>query len=133
MKYIFIIILFVISGCELVRIGSSNNGQIHQNQETSIGAIYLFKAELESNNAFAASQIMATKQGTKFLAIDRYEMSDTIERYGRLLSGKQITSISTDTLNETAHSVNLEFDYMKRMTFSMRKIDKQWFITSIAE
>lgn len=132
MRYFFII-LILLSSCELVKIGSKNNGQINPNQETAIGAVYLFKAELDSNNAVAASQLMAGKQGNPLLAIDRYEMSDTIERLGRIISGKNITSFKSDTLNESAQQLHLEFDYLKRMQFSMKKIGKQWFITDIIE
>ena len=123
----------MLSSCELVKIGSKNNGQINPNQETAIGTVYLFKAELDSNNSLAASQLIVGKQGSPLLAIDRYEMSDNIERLGRIISGKNITSFKSDTLNESAQQLHLEFGYLKRMQFSMKKIGKQWFITDIIE
>ncbi|MGA1307003.1 MAG: hypothetical protein ACO30M_03800, partial [Candidatus Kapaibacteriota bacterium] len=58
MKYIFICFLLLCASCELVRIGSGPSGIINPTQETSIGTVYLLKAELDSGNIIGASELL---------------------------------------------------------------------------
>ena len=93
--------------------------------------IYLFKAELDSNNSHAAVQILAKSDGTKYLAKERYEMQSEMERLGRILANRTISLYKTDTLQIDSHRIILEFDYLKTYIFTTKKIDNQWYIVDI--
>ncbi len=130
MKYMFFLLLFI-AGCELIRIGPNRSGIIIPSRETSIGSVYLFKAELDSNNSHAAVQMLAKSDGTKYLARERYEMQSEMERLGRILANRTISLYRTDTLQNDAHRIILEFDYLKTYIFTTKKIDNQWYIVDI--
>lgn len=106
---------------------------VDHNQETPLGAVYLFKTELDSNNIPAATQILANPQGVKYLAIEQYEMYDEISRINRLIALKPITSYKLDTLAENSYRIEVEFDYLQNMGFQTRKIDDYWYIVSYIE
>jgi hypothetical protein len=127
------LILILCSGCELVRIGQPRREYIVPSQETAVGAVYLFKAELDSNNATAAVQMMARPNGSRLLAAERYELRDEMERLGRIIGNKSITGIRSDTLDIYSQRVKLEFDYIKKLIFTTRKIDREWYIVDISE
>lgn len=126
-------IIATLSGCELFTFGSKRAPVIEISQKSSIGAVLLFKAELDSNNTAAATEILAGKDGTKLLAVEKYEMSDEIARISRIITRKPITRMKTDTLAPDSHRILLELDYLKHITFSTAKIKSQWYITAISE
>ena len=123
----------IIYGCELIIIGSKKTPQIEINQNTPIGAIYLFKTELDSNNIPAATQIIAHPSGQQLLALEKYELYDEVERLGRLVRSRQITNVKADSLSERLYKINLELDYNKLMYFTTAKIDDYWYIVSYSE
>jgi hypothetical protein len=129
----FILILIVLTGCELFTIGSRKSQPQEISQRSSVGAVYLFKAELDSNNASAATEVLARSNGNPLLAIEKYELFDEMNRIGRLIAKKPITRTRTDTLSTTTQRVRIEFDYVKNMTFTTQKIADAWFIVDISE
>ncbi len=132
MKY-FITILCTLffTGCELFVFGTKRTYEPEPTRETSVGTVYLFKAELDSANARAAAGLLVTTSGDPILAIERYEMEDDIARLGRILFQMPITQVKTDTLSKTNHRLRCEFNYMKNITFSAMRIRDKWFITEI--
>jgi hypothetical protein len=75
--------------------------------------------------------MLAKSDGTKYLARDRYEMQSEMERLGRILANRTISLYRTDTLQNDAHRIILEFDYLKTYIFTTKKIDNQWYIVDI--
>ena len=133
MKYLLIISLFFMASCELVKIGSGNSGFINPTQENAIGAVYLFKAELDSGNLIGASELLIQKSGTHMIAKDRHATFPQLERISHTIKGKDIAYFSTDTLNPNAYDIRCSFNYLNTITFSLLKSDKSWFISEIKE
>lgn len=133
MIYLLIISLFFLASCELFKIGSGNTGIITPTQENAIGAVYLFKAELDSGNLIGASELLIQKSGTHMIAKDRYATFPQLERIGRTIKGTDIAYFTTDTLNANAYNIRCSFNYLHIITFSLLKSDKSWFISEIKE
>lgn len=133
MIYLLIISLFFLASCELFKIGSGNTGIITPTQENAIGAVYLFKAELDSGNLIGASELLIQKSGTHMIAKDRYATFPQLERIGHTIKGTDITYFTTDTLNANAYNIRCSFNYLHIITFSLLKSDKSWFISEIKE
>jgi len=132
--YIFCFsILF--TGCELITIGTKSETKVFDffdyNQKSSLGAIYLFKTELDSNNVSAASDLIAQKDGTKLLAIERYEKYFDIYRIKRMITMNEITEVDADTLSSVKLKYNMEFGYRRLISFTALKIENSWFITEM--
>lgn len=132
---LYIITLVLLVGCELFTIGTAPKKikPVEVNQKSPIGTIYLFKTELDSNNIPAATKILATPKGTQYLAIEKLDLYDEVERLGRILSNKPITFIKADSLTQSSYKVSVEFDYIHKMSFTTYKIDDAWFITEYTE
>lgn len=134
MKHTLVIVSFLaFAGCEVFTVGSKRPPVQEINQRSAVGAVYLFKSELDSNNAQAATEVLARPNGNQLLAIEKYELYDEMNRLGRLIAKKPITLTRTDTISTTMQHVKLEFDYQKKMTFTTQKIADSWFIVDIAE
>ncbi len=133
MKYLFYISLLFITSCELVKIGSGNNGIINPTQENAIGAVYLFKAELDSGNLIGASELLIQRNGAQMIAKERHATFPQLERIAHTIKGKDIAYFSTDTLNANAFNIRCSFSYLHTITFSLLKSDKSWFISEIKE
>jgi len=125
--------VMMLTSCELIVIGSKKAPPIEINQNSALGAIYLFKTELDSNNVPAATQILADPKGNVYLAFEKYEMYDEIARIGRIISHKPITSVKTDSLTATSYRINMEFDYIKAISFTTAKIQNNWYIVDYTE
>lgn len=133
-KYISILLLIVLlSGCELIVLGSKKEKQIEINQNSAFGVVYLFKTELDSNNSRGATNILVQPDGKFYLAIDRYDMFDEMERMMRIIGSKTITNISADTLSNSNQSIKVEFDYLTNVSFNAQKIKNYWYITQYRE
>jgi hypothetical protein len=130
MKKIIIIICLAVcaGGCELFVIGTKKEPVVEVNQNSALGAVYLFKAELDSNNIRAATEIFANPGGQPILAIDKYEMFDELDRIRRLIGDKPITLVETDSLSLSTLEVNIEFDYLRTLKFTTAKISDNWYI-----
>ena len=137
MKRLAFIILFsvVFTSCELIVIGTKADTNlpeiIEYNQKSALGTIYLFKAELDSNNVSAASQMLKKPDGNTYLAIERYERFYDIHRYRRMISSREITDISSVVLSPDRMRYNLEFDFRRKLYFTALKIENTWFITEM--
>jgi len=119
-----------LAGCELFVVGGSKaKPQIERSQQSSAGVVYLFKAELDSGNAEAATELLAHTSGRKLLAMEKYELKDEVRRLQRLMSSKEITSTKTDTLSAVAHNVSVQIDYIRTMSFGTTRLNNSWFIT----
>lgn len=127
------VFLIFCTSCELITIGTKREPVIDIDQNSPIGAIFLFKAELDSNNIHAASQILARPSGGLYLALERYEMYEEIARLGRLIGKRAITMIKLDTLTPTNYRINLELDYTRNFTFTTARINDYWYIINYEE
>jgi hypothetical protein len=132
---IYISALILLVGCELFVIGTAPKKikPVEVNQKSPIGTVYLFKTELDSNNIPAATKILATPKGTQYLAIEKLDLYDEVERLRRLLVNKPITYIKADSLTQSSYKVSVEFDYIHKMQFTTYKIEDAWFITEYTE
>lgn len=137
MKRLAFIILFsmVFTSCELIVIGTKTDTTlpevIEYNQKSALGTIYLFKAELDSNNVPAASNMLKKPDGNTYLAIERYERFYDIHRFRRMISSREITDISSVVLSPDRMRYNLEFDFRRKLYFTASKIENTWFITEM--
>jgi hypothetical protein len=130
----FLSLSLVLNACEVFRIGAEPKPvPLIVDQNSPFGAVYLFKSELDTNNAPAATQILAKPKGEKYLAIEKVEMYDEVARIGRLFKNMPITNVSTNVVSVNEQSLKVEFDYFKTMTFSTVKIGESWFISEIRE
>jgi hypothetical protein len=120
----------LLGGCELFVIGTKKEPVVEVNQNSALGAIYLFKAELDSNNIRAATEVFANPNGKPILAIEKYEMFDELDRIRRLIGSKPITLVETDSLSLSTLRVNMEFDYLRTVKFTTAKISDNWYIIS---
>lgn len=117
-------------GCALFTIGGSPaKPVIERSQRSSVGVVYLFKAELDSGNADAATDLLAHPSGRMLLAMERYDLTEDVRRLQRLMANKEITSTKTDTLSAVAHNVSVQIDYIRTMTFGTTRLKDAWFIT----
>lgn len=133
MKYLYIITLLFTASCELVKIGSGNSGSINPTQENAIGAVHLFKAELDSGNMIGASELFIHNSGKPMSAKERYAIFPQLDRISHTIKGKDIAYFTIDTLNPQSYSIRCSFSYLNTLTFSLLKTDKAWFISEIKE
>lgn len=132
--YIFCILMLA-SSCELFVIKApyrQRAQQVEISQRSPLGVVYLFKTELDSNNIFAALSLLATDQGQRYFAYERFEKKYEISRVKRFLQDKQITDVRTDTLSDAKYNFNIELNWTKQMQFSAVKIKDSWYISSYA-
>lgn len=124
----------VLSGCELFVIGGGTRQEVVEiSQRSSVGVVYLFKAELDSNNTAAATELVVHATGRKLLAVEKFEMRDEMARWQRLLVNKPITGHVIDTVDATTHVVDATFDRIRHVRFSTKRIDDAWFITRVVD
>ncbi len=123
----------ILTSCELIVIGTKRQEIFEINQNSPIGTIFLFKAELDSSNIHAASQLLAHPNGMKYLAYEKYELFDDITRLKNIISHKPVTLVKADTISVNHCKVTVELDYLKTLQFTTSKLDDKWFITSIPE
>jgi hypothetical protein len=129
--YLNLVFLLLFTGCELIVIGTKREQKpvVNLTQDTPLGAVYLFKAELDSNNISSASDILARNNGQKFLAIERYEMFFDIDRLKRMIYMKPVTKVKTDTIDSKSFRFLIEYDYLKNVSFTALKINEEWYVT----
>lgn len=126
--------MVVLTACELFVIGGSVRQPVVEiSQRTSVGVVHLFRAELDSNNTAAATELIIHGSGRKLLAIEKYDMRDEMARWQRLLSTKPITSYTIDTVDAATHDVEAVFDRIRYVRFSTKLVQDAWFITKIAD
>ncbi len=135
MKHLIFILVSmeILTACELITIGAKRQEIIEISQRTPVGTIFLFKAELDSSNIPAATQLLAHPNGNKYLAYEKYELYDDIARLGYIISNKPVTHIKADSLSDNHCKVTVELDYLKTLHFTTAKLEDKWFITSYPE
>jgi len=116
--------------CELISIGSSKRQkQIEATQKTAVGAVWLFKAELDSNNINGAMKVLASPQGRLMLAIEKYEMYEEISRFRNIMGNHSFSSFKTDTITDDWLSIKVEADNQKHFKFLTFKVNNLWYVT----
>lgn len=130
--YFFLLPLLLCS-CEVFVFGVKRTNDPVPTRETSVGVVYMFKAELDSGNTQAAARLLLQKNGQQYLAMQRYEMYDEMARLGRVLSKAPITKTSTDTLSRRSQRHIVEFNYRKTISFTTTNVETDWYITDIQE
>lgn len=128
-----LICTMMLSSCELIVISSKKNQSIDISQNTPLGVVYLFKTELDSNNIPGAAQTLASPSGVKYLALEKYELYDEVARIKRMIGSSPVTRIKTDSISSSSFRFNVEFDYLRTMSFTTAKIKENWYIVSYAE
>jgi len=128
-----IICSMLLSSCELFVLGSKKAKQVEISQDSPLGTIYLFKAELDSNNIMAASQLLVSPDGSKYLAIEKYELFFEIARLRRLIGSKPVTFIKKDSISSSSYRFLIEFDYLRNISFTTAKIDSNWYIVGLVD
>jgi len=130
---IIISLSLILSACEIITIGNKypvkRKVVVHQNQTTPLGVYLLFKTEIDSNNAYAASDLLASQEGEKYLAYQRYELSNAVDMLRRNIQFMPITNIKTDTMSGMIVRHQIELDLIKYMTVYTKKIDSLWYVT----
>lgn len=124
------VISAIITGCELFVIGPEIKPKkvINIDQTTALGAIYVFKTELDSNNSPGAAEVIAAPDGKKLLAIERYYMYWEMDRMKRLIADMPVTYVRIDTVEISRHEIEIEFDYLKRYSFTAAQLGDSWYI-----
>ena len=133
-KYLIFILTIILSGCELIEIGTKKPKLVDISQHSALGAIMLFKTELDSQNVFGASRLFASPDGSFFIAEEKFALYDDIARLGRIIGTKPITAVIADsniTLNPQIISVKI--DYLKKISFTTCKINDTWYIIAYSE
>lgn len=125
----------VATGCELFVVGSAQRRQrqIERSQRTAPGVVHLFKAELDSGNATAATELLRNASGGALLAIEKFELADDLVRWKTVMAGKAITETSVDTVSATAHNVRIAVDYIRVMQFTTIRSNDLWWITRVQD
>ncbi len=122
-------------GCELFVIGSTSRAKapIERSQRSSAGVVHIFKAELDSGNTTAATEVMVNTSGRALLAVEKYELADDLVRWRSVMAGVPISDTQVDTVSDGEHEVTITLDYIRRMRFATLRRNNQWWITRITD
>lgn len=125
----------LIVGCELFVIGNAAKPRIivERSQRTAAGVVHLFKAELDSNNTVAATELMVSAGGRPLLAVEKYELADDLNRWKAVMNTLPITDTRVDTIDADNHSVTVTLDYFRKMNFSTTRRESSWWITKVID
>jgi len=124
--------VIVLTACELFVIGSSSKKNIiERSQRTSMGVVHLWKAELDTGNLTAATELMKHPSGRTLLAVERYELTDDLERWKKLIGTKPISSTQADTLNDSTHNVHAVIDHIRSVEFTTLRRSGLWYISKV--
>ncbi len=123
-------LMIFLCSCELIVIGAKPKAQVDISQNNPLGAVILFKTELDSNNVQAAAQVLASPSGKKYLAIEKYDLYDEVHRIMRVIGNKSITGVKSDTTSAGGLRINIELNYLNQLTFTTYKINNNWYIIS---
>lgn len=124
-----------VCGCELFVIGTPARSKppVERSQRTSAGVVHVFKAELDSGNTTAATEVMVNSSGRPLLAVEKYELADDLVRWRSVMAGVPISETEVDTVSDAVHEVTITLDYIRRMRFATVRRDNQWWITKITD
>lgn len=136
-RQLSILLLFTIAcaGCEVFVIGSPGRSRvvIERSQRSSAGVVHLFKAELDSGNTTAATELMVNSSGRPLLAVEKYELADDLVRWKSVMEGQPISDTRVDTVGQDAHEITVTLDYIRKMNFSALRRDGAWWITKVSD
>lgn len=133
MRLVCLLFSLSLVGCEIVTIKAEYKRKakkIDLVQDSPEGAVYLFKAELDSNNTYSAADFFL-RNGDKYLAIERLDLVDEADRFKRIFAEKQITTNKIDTLANSNVSIATQLNYAKNIKFLTTKKDTLWYISEI--
>lgn len=139
MRSLFVAGLLVLgliaTSCELFVVGTPAKPRIiiERSQRTAPGVVHLFKAELDSGNTTAATELMVSANGRPLLAVEKYELADDLTRWKSVMSGLPISDTRTDTLGDDVHDVTITLDYIRKMKFGTIKRDGVWWVTKVID
>ncbi|HLP28051.1 MAG TPA: hypothetical protein VK147_05370 [Candidatus Didemnitutus sp.] len=124
-----------LAGCELFVVGGGSRKpqQIERSQRTAPGVVHLFKAEVDSGNTTAATELMLNTNGRPLLAVEKFELSDDLQRWKTIMAQKPISETTVDTLSDSTHSVRITLDYVRTMQFSTLRKQGLWWVTKIQD
>lgn len=121
------LVLFTLSGCELIKLTEKRRKQIPAEPSQSIGSVVLLVNELKTNNIEGSLKLFIMADSS--LNQDYYfELKDKVERLRRTISNRNITFYTIDTLNLEEHLINVEFDYIYEYFFITKKQQDIWLI-----
>lgn len=122
-------------GCEVFVIGTQQRraAPIERSQRTSAGVVHVFKAEIDSGNTTAATELMVNTTGKPLLAVEKYELADDLVRWRSVMAGVPISETQVDTLTDASHEVTITLDYIRKMRFETLRKDGSWWITKILD
>ncbi len=125
----------IIGGCELFVIGTpaKRRPPIERSQRSSAGVVHVFKAEIDSGNTTAATELMVNSTGRPLLAVEKYELADDLVRWRSVMAGVPISDTEIDTVSDGVHDVTITLDYIRKMRFGTLRKDNQWWITKITD
>jgi hypothetical protein len=130
---LLVILSLTLTGCELFVVGKSSASPqaIERSQRTALGVVHLWKAELDSNNLVAVTELMRHPTGRPYLAVERYELADDIRHWFNVIGSKPITSAEIDTVSADNHVVRAKIDYIKDVSFSTVRTEGTWFVSKV--
>lgn len=134
-SFVMVALALACAGCELFVIGTPARPRIiiERSQRTAPGVVHLFKAELDSGNTTAATELMVSANGRALLAVEKYELADDLQRWKSVMSGLPISDTRVDTLGPDAHEVSITLDYIRKMNFSTVRRDGLWWVTKVTD
>lgn len=63
--------------------------------------------------------------------MEKYELTDDLVRWQRLLRGKPITSWRTDTTTASMHVIDAVYDHLRTVRFTTVALGDVWYISRI--
>lgn len=129
-------LMFSLTACELIHISSpkkQNAFLVNIDQNSALGTVYLFKAEIDSGYIIGAAKTLAKPDGSRYLPIEKLDLYGDIQRIAREIKSRKITNINIDTLAPANFNIAMEFDYTKIFNFRTIKIDDLWYISEYIE
>jgi hypothetical protein len=129
-RILAILSLIFFTSCELIVIGEKNPAPkvIVYDQTSSVGTFFLFKTELDNGNVPAATSLLASPEGRKFMPYEHYELYYDIDRIKRSIAEKKVTEIKTDTITTISFKHQIELDYVSKVHVTTVEIDSLWYI-----
>lgn len=128
--YLVIIIAFFLSSCALIEIGKKPQKvvSIEYHRKDPVGAVLLFKNELDADNIVAATEYLASNTGGRILAVNKLDIYDTLPMLQNKLRNLKISNIYQSDLGNDIIQVNIEFGYIRNLICDTKKIDSLFFI-----
>jgi hypothetical protein len=127
-----VLLPLLICACELFVIGSTSGKKpVERTQKSAEGVVHLWKAELDTGNLQAMTELMLHSSGRSLLAIERYELGDDLEHWRNLIGDKPVTSTVSDTLSESSQTVTITVDYIRDVKFWTLNKQGLWYIINV--